>query len=562
MPITFRSSSTARSTTTSVVVDLPIGAVENDIITARVSYFSNFTVSGVPSGWNLITSGVSGVSACAAYWYKVPASPPSTFTWTISGSDDAQVALNCYSGIDTTTPIMAWAVSAQSPNTTTALVIPSLTLTAATTVEVGWGSNNSAYRTNVNGFPASWTARADIRGTAYGGATTASKEFASSGATGTANVTATMGYAAYVIVVAFNEGAGGPTSKSVTDVASGTDGTPTLGVSFGVSEALSGADGFGTRTAQFVRSDTAAFLDVISQLRNSFQRTDAMTSSDAIASLIARAVVSDQVVAGEGAVASATVTLSDVFSGAEAVSLFTGALKNVIEAGAFGDLVHVLVSPIQIVDSNSISDGILISTLRAVFDSATGTTSGITLLVSCPVSETINSIDGTQVQITLLVQDGILSSSSIALVLDTLKQVLELAQGSDNVLVSARALLTDTISLADLTSVAVSINLADFSSLSDLLLISSYLALTDVAILTDGVPSLQVKVQVADFQQGTTVLTAVSNLLGVSDLASFLDVSLAYNSVTKVVTITIGMSQGAIEFQMRQSSIEFNLTQG
>jgi fibronectin-binding autotransporter adhesin len=216
---TFRSSSTARSRTSSITATLPDGATQSDEILAYLSLYSSFVVNAAPTDWTQVATGSNGVSELIVYRYTVPASPPSDFTWTLSGADDAQIALVCYQDVDDVSPVMDYAGSAASPNTGTPLTIPSVTLTAGAMVVAGWGSNNAAYLTVTNTNPAGWTTRADLRGTAYGGVTVLDKSFASSGATGTANVTVSAGYVAYVVAVALTgvtSGSGATGSAAIT----------------------------------------------------------------------------------------------------------------------------------------------------------------------------------------------------------------------------------------------------------------------------------------------------------------------------------------------------------
>lgn len=487
------------------------------------------------------------------------------------------------SGADNSNPIPGSYYAGNDSGATSASNIgPCASITAAVTgglaVLVGHKADDASGTPDVS-TPTDWNftqTRDSASGndallTAFHRTTTSSTSYG--GETLTVNgTTGSVPWASLIFVIA---PAATGTQIDVTDSGSGTDATPSMSVQFGLSEAGSGTDTFGaaasfTRTdtvsgsdvlnilAQFMLAETGSLQDIVNQVAVLAAASDAMTASDAIAALTAFAVVSDQGTTSEGTAVAVAVTLSDTWNGSDAVNIITATLVSVLESGSFADLLNIQVSPIQIVDANAVSEGVAISTVTAVYDISTGSDAGITLLVSCPVTDAASGQEGTQVQVSVLIPDGVSGSEVIALILDTIKQILEVAHGIEDIAVSAEATVTDALTAADLTTIQVSLNLSESGSLSEILLVSCLLALSDMASSVDNV-GLQVRVQVADSVQGMSVLSGISNLFQVSDLASAVDVSIGFDSELKVVTISFRMRSRSMTFTALQRSMDFSL---
>jgi Putative Ig domain len=104
--IAYRSSSTThRRTGTSVSVAKPAGAATNDVLVASISARASATITA-PSGWTQVQSQLSGTVRTATFVHVV-GSEAGPYVFTLSTSTSATAVTSAYSGVNTTTPVVA-----------------------------------------------------------------------------------------------------------------------------------------------------------------------------------------------------------------------------------------------------------------------------------------------------------------------------------------------------------------------------------------------------------------------------------------------------------------------
>lgn len=150
MAIAYRSSatgSTGAGTAASVVVNLPAGTVDGDVlIAAFLDRQASATKVQLLSGWTEIRNDpfVAPVAFLTSF-YKVASSEPSSYTWTMSPNANCSGGIAAYSGVDTTTPIDVTGVG-QVNASSTSVTAPAITPTSANVLLVfvgGLGGSTS-----------------------------------------------------------------------------------------------------------------------------------------------------------------------------------------------------------------------------------------------------------------------------------------------------------------------------------------------------------------------------------------------------------------------------------
>jgi len=161
-PITFRAAASAANSSyaaTSVTVSKPTGTVEGDVMIAALGWDANGSITA-PSGWTLIRSTLYDVDNNVAAWYKVAgASEPADYTWSQPGNDDFSVGIATYYNVNTGNPINI--ENAQTNTTSSNVVAPSITTTAANTMLVFIGSIDHNNVGNTWTPPSGMTERVD-----------------------------------------------------------------------------------------------------------------------------------------------------------------------------------------------------------------------------------------------------------------------------------------------------------------------------------------------------------------------------------------------------------------
>lgn len=214
----YRSSATATSTTATLTCSKPAGVVSGDVLIAIIGYYNPTAPITPPSGWTLGDSGSNGNNAGAWYRKAAGGSEPSTYSWTFTGSDESEVVILAYSGIDTTTPVGAY-----SKNTATGgdggVVATGVTATNAGSLLFLAGTNAGYAIGKPLQPPSGMTERAEIQGASFGAAYAADLEIAA-GATGDKTATRESGgtntgpYTAFLVALNAASGGGGSTAKA------------------------------------------------------------------------------------------------------------------------------------------------------------------------------------------------------------------------------------------------------------------------------------------------------------------------------------------------------------
>lgn len=133
---TFKSGSTAASFNTSVVVNLPVGTIDGNLLLACVVGKRGAPV--VESGWTLIRRIVSGGTnndINAIVKYKIASSEPASYSFDLSEANRINVGIACIETVDSSSPIHV------NSGDTGDLAAPSITTTVPNTLLVYCGGS-------------------------------------------------------------------------------------------------------------------------------------------------------------------------------------------------------------------------------------------------------------------------------------------------------------------------------------------------------------------------------------------------------------------------------------
>jgi hypothetical protein len=136
-PITFRSAaSTFTNGATSLVIPVPAGVQQGDVLIAQVGVRNNPTITP-PAGWTLVLDTPSGTTMRQVAFVHVvtAAAEPASYAWTFSTSQIAAGAIAAYSGVDTASPVDTSAGQANASST--ALTAPSVNPTGTGDMLIG-----------------------------------------------------------------------------------------------------------------------------------------------------------------------------------------------------------------------------------------------------------------------------------------------------------------------------------------------------------------------------------------------------------------------------------------
>lgn len=187
------SSATVNATASTIVVTVPTGTIDGDVLVMGVSARGNLAGSAVttPSGWTLrgtpIQTG-NGVADQSLYMFtRVASSEPASYTVTVGSTTRIMAAMLAYSGVDNTTPFDV--ASGNSGASSASAVAP--TLSAAATgemlVEFFASVSNSTWTA-----PTGSTERVDISVGSVTSFEAADELLSASGATGTRTATSSV----------------------------------------------------------------------------------------------------------------------------------------------------------------------------------------------------------------------------------------------------------------------------------------------------------------------------------------------------------------------------------
>lgn len=113
-----------------LTVAVPPGTVNGHVIFAWVTHVQSKTLTA-PAGWTQVSTRLDDATnnISASIYYRVASSEPATYDWTIGTSSDSwNVIHSTFSGVNTTTPVDAFATNV-STAATDPLVTPSVTAT-------------------------------------------------------------------------------------------------------------------------------------------------------------------------------------------------------------------------------------------------------------------------------------------------------------------------------------------------------------------------------------------------------------------------------------------------
>jgi GDSL-like Lipase/Acylhydrolase family len=103
-----RSLSTVATNSSVFTVAAPLGEAAGDVLIGALQLNGSGTVTA-PSGWALIGSTSSGGDVTYTYDKVAGTNEPGSYTWTSTTYSNGSLAILDYTGIDTTTPVNAWA---------------------------------------------------------------------------------------------------------------------------------------------------------------------------------------------------------------------------------------------------------------------------------------------------------------------------------------------------------------------------------------------------------------------------------------------------------------------
>ena len=123
--ISWVGAATATANGTSVTVSRPAGVVAGDLMLANVATRNGVTISGVPSGWTLVTTVADGSNMSVDVYRKFfAAADPASYTFTFSASTKATASVLAFRGVDATSPVLASSTNVTaSASSVTALAV-------------------------------------------------------------------------------------------------------------------------------------------------------------------------------------------------------------------------------------------------------------------------------------------------------------------------------------------------------------------------------------------------------------------------------------------------------
>jgi 1,2-diacylglycerol 3-beta-glucosyltransferase len=146
-PVQYRaSSSNVAADSTSMVINVPAGVVNGDVMVAVVAwrFQSGLTVSG-PAGWTLLNTGGNGACCTVNEYTRVASNEPASYTWTSSAATGITGGISAYTNVDTVT-----LVDVQGGNASSGLTATTPVLTTTQPAEM-------LVATFVTSFTATWT---------------------------------------------------------------------------------------------------------------------------------------------------------------------------------------------------------------------------------------------------------------------------------------------------------------------------------------------------------------------------------------------------------------------
>lgn len=304
---------------------------------------------------------------------------------------------------------------------------------------------------------------------------------------------------------------------SLGDVGAGVD-SPSIAAALGITDGALGGD-FLDLSASIPVSELGSGLDVLSQL-------------------LANLSLSDTGLGAELPNISANLSISDSGSGLDAVSLTTALLKSVADIGLGSDQLNISVS-------------------LSVADVGTGD-------------------EALAIQVSLQITDSGLGTETIALLTGTLKQIVDSASGSDNLVISASLNVGETSYGIDDPAIQASLGLSDIGEGLESPQISASLTITDTSAGTDLISVLQMTLKtIQEIATGNDTISSItvsipvaesglaSDQIGqilasllVSDLGSGVEAIVKFDTSTNILKIEFILNQPKMKFSMQNPQIE------
>lgn len=225
----YRNSTIATFTTaTNIIINVPAGVVENDILLALIISDSGVATFTVPGGWELlqnISQGAPDGDKAILYRRIANSNEPASYTWVSSVNTSSAAIMGAWSGRNPGSII----ISTQTVNTSsnaTPISVAAAGVTALANDDVAWfGKLDQTIQTDVWVFaaPTNYTEQQDGN-ISWISLTLSIRDNVSAGATGTLTATATRssgtGAAGWgTVVVSMQAAAGAPAAPQTPPVA-------------------------------------------------------------------------------------------------------------------------------------------------------------------------------------------------------------------------------------------------------------------------------------------------------------------------------------------------------
>src|SRR5688572_31592046 len=127
--VNFRATSSAATTSGTLVIVTPAGTTDGDVMIASIGVRPSSATISAPAGWILvrrINNASATANALAVYRKLAGAAEPSSHSWTLGGSTHAVGGIQSFSGVDTANPVNVenggttpWALTHPTPSVST-----------------------------------------------------------------------------------------------------------------------------------------------------------------------------------------------------------------------------------------------------------------------------------------------------------------------------------------------------------------------------------------------------------------------------------------------------------
>lgn len=127
--------------TTAIIVPVPAGVADGDVLVALVAMIGQPSITAVPSGWTLLGQQDSGSNLRTAAYWKLASGESGSWTWSLGASFKNFGVVSAYRGCDPADPIAAYAPN--SGNGGSSMASASVTVPGAGWLWTGVGARHA-----------------------------------------------------------------------------------------------------------------------------------------------------------------------------------------------------------------------------------------------------------------------------------------------------------------------------------------------------------------------------------------------------------------------------------